>query len=82
MCIGLRFADIQIKLVLAEMLKQYSWQVAEGYGMPVQQSPISKPTQATLKTWGMLVDDEPQTGIWHQRYYVPGSKYSNMPDAE
>lgn len=43
MCIGLHFADMQIKLVLAEMLKQYSWQVAEGYEMPVQQSPISKP---------------------------------------
>ena len=43
MCIGLHFANMQIKLVLTEMLKQYTWQVAEGYEMPVQQSPISKP---------------------------------------
>ena len=34
---------MQIKLVLIEMLKRYSWQVVEGYEMPVQQSPISKP---------------------------------------
>jgi len=43
MCIGLHFADMQIKLVLFEMLKNFSWSVAEGYEMPVQQSPISKP---------------------------------------
>ncbi len=43
MCIGLHFANMQIKLVLFEMLKNFSWQVAEGYEMPVQQSPISKP---------------------------------------
>lgn len=43
MCIGLHFANMQIKLVLFEMLKNYSWQVAQGYEMPVQQSPISKP---------------------------------------
>jgi len=43
MCIGLHFANMQIKLVLFEMLKQYSWQVEKGYQMPVQQSPISKP---------------------------------------
>jgi|TARA_B110000285_G_scaffold103981_1_gene118374 cytochrome P450 len=43
MCIGLHFANMQIKLVLFEMLKHYSWHVPEGYEMPVQQSPISKP---------------------------------------
>jgi cytochrome P450 len=43
MCIGLHFADMQIKLVLFEMLKNFSWQVPLGYEMPVQQSPISKP---------------------------------------
>lgn len=43
MCIGLHFANMQIKLVLSEMLKNYSWQIEEGYEMPVQQSPISKP---------------------------------------
>ncbi|MDP4599034.1 MAG: cytochrome P450 [Pseudomonadales bacterium] len=43
MCIGLHFAEMQIKLVMREMLTHYSWQVAPGYTMPVQQSPISKP---------------------------------------
>lgn len=43
MCIGLHFADMQIKLILFEMLKNFSWQVPLGYEMPVQQSPISKP---------------------------------------
>jgi cytochrome P450 len=43
MCIGLHFAVMQIKLVMFEMLRQYRWSVPEGYEMPVQQSPISKP---------------------------------------
>jgi cytochrome P450 len=43
MCIGLHFADMQIKLVIAELLKRYRIKVADGYEMPVQQSPISKP---------------------------------------
>lgn len=43
MCIGLHFAIMQIKLVMFEMLRRYRWSVPEGYEMPVQQSPISKP---------------------------------------
>ncbi len=43
MCIGLHFAIMQVKLVMFEMLRQYSWSVPESYVMPVQQSPISKP---------------------------------------
>jgi cytochrome P450 len=43
MCIGLHFAVMQIKLVMFEMLRRYRWSVPEGYAMPVQQSPISKP---------------------------------------
>jgi cytochrome P450 len=43
MCIGLHFAIMQIKLVMFEMLRSYRWSVPEGYEMPVQQSPISKP---------------------------------------
>ena len=43
MCIGLHFAEMQIKLVMFELLKRYQWSVPEGYEMPVQQSPISKP---------------------------------------
>jgi len=44
MCIGLHFAEMQIKLVMFEMLKNYRWSVPVDYKMPVQQSPISKPT--------------------------------------
>lgn len=43
MCIGLHFAIMQIKLVMFEMLRRYQWHLPEGYEMPVQQSPISKP---------------------------------------
>jgi len=43
MCIGSHFSDMQIKLVLFEMLKNYRWRVPDDYEMPVQQSPISKP---------------------------------------
>lgn len=43
MCIGLHFADMQIKLVIAELLKRYRFVVPEDYVMPVQQSPISRP---------------------------------------
>ncbi len=29
---------------------------------------------AVLRTWRMPVGEEPGDGIWHQRYYAPGSK--------
>ena len=29
---------------------------------------------AKVRTWRMPVAGEPYTGIWHKRYYVPGSK--------
>lgn len=32
---------------------------------------------AKLSTWRMPVADEAGEGIWHQRYYAPGSKLSN-----
>ena len=28
---------------------------------------------ARLKTWRMPLEGEPQEGIWHERYYVPGT---------
>jgi cytochrome P450 len=43
MCIGLRFAETQIKLVMHHLVRRYRWSVPEGYEMPVQQAPISKP---------------------------------------
>ncbi len=43
MCIGLRFAETQVKIVLYHLLRQYRFSVPQGYEMPVQQAPISKP---------------------------------------
>lgn len=44
MCLGLRFAEMQIKAVLFQLLQRYRLSIPEGYKMPVQQAPISKPT--------------------------------------
>lgn len=43
MCIGLRFAESQIKIVLHHILRKYRWTLNDGYTMPIQQAPISKP---------------------------------------
>jgi cytochrome P450 len=42
-CIGLRFAELQIKAVMHQLVLRYRWSVEPGYRMPVQQAPISKP---------------------------------------
>jgi cytochrome P450 len=42
-CIGLRFAELQIKSIMHQLLLRYRWSVPAGYEMPVQQAPISKP---------------------------------------
>ena len=43
MCIGFRFAEIQIRAILHQIVQRFRWSVRKGYTMPVQQSPISKP---------------------------------------
>jgi len=43
MCLGLRFAETQVKLVMHQLLLRYRFEVPAGYTMPVQQAPISKP---------------------------------------
>ncbi|HXX48160.1 MAG TPA: cytochrome P450 [Myxococcota bacterium] len=43
MCLGLRFAEAQVRLVMHHLLSRYRWSVPAGYTMPVQQAPISKP---------------------------------------
>ncbi len=43
MCIGLRFAETQVKLIMHHLTRRFRWSIAEGYEMPVQQAPISKP---------------------------------------
>jgi hypothetical protein len=32
--------------------------------------------KSVLKSWRMPIDGESETGIWHQRYYAPGTKFS------
>jgi cytochrome P450 len=43
MCIGRRFAETQVRLVMHQLLLRYRWTVPDGYRMPIQQAPISKP---------------------------------------
>ncbi len=43
MCIGLHFAELQIKAILVQLLQHYRWELPANYVMPVKQSPISKP---------------------------------------
>jgi cytochrome P450 len=43
LCIGYRFAEVQVKGIMHQMLLRHRWSVPEGYRMPVQQAPISKP---------------------------------------
>jgi len=42
-CIGMRFAEMQIRAVMFQLLRRYRIKLADGYVMPVQQAPISKP---------------------------------------
>lgn len=43
MCLGRRFAEAQVRLVMHQMVQRFRWSVPLGYQMPVQQAPISKP---------------------------------------
>ncbi|MBW2387020.1 MAG: cytochrome P450 [Deltaproteobacteria bacterium] len=43
MCLGLRFAESQVKIILHHLVRRYRWSLPDGYTMPVQQAPISKP---------------------------------------
>lgn len=43
MCIGLHFAEMQVKAILTQMLQKFHWRLPADYRMPVQQAPISKP---------------------------------------
>jgi cytochrome P450 len=42
-CLGLRFAETQVKAVMHQLVRRYRFRVERGYKMPVQQAPISKP---------------------------------------
>lgn len=43
MCLGKKFAETQVRLIMHKLALRYRWSVAPGYVMPVQQAPISKP---------------------------------------
>ena len=43
LCIGYRFAEVQVKAILHQMVRRFRWSVPDAYRMPVQQAPISKP---------------------------------------
>ena len=45
-CLGLKFAELQVKLVLFHILRSYQLQVPTDYQMPYQPVPIGKPTDA------------------------------------
>ncbi|MDH3685264.1 MAG: cytochrome P450 [Myxococcales bacterium] len=42
-CLGIRFAELQVKCVVHQILCRYRLSVPDGYRMPIQQAPISKP---------------------------------------
>jgi len=43
-CLGIKFAELQVKLVLFHILKSYQVTVKPGYEMPYAPAPIGKPT--------------------------------------
>jgi cytochrome P450 len=43
MCLGFRFAELQVKALMHQLLQRFRVSVPADYEMPVQQAPISKP---------------------------------------
>lgn len=43
MCLGMIFADLQVKAILHHLVRRYRWTLPEGYQISVQEAPISKP---------------------------------------
>jgi cytochrome P450 len=43
MCLGLRFAEMQIRAVMHQLVRRARFELPSGYTMPVQEAPISKP---------------------------------------
>ncbi|MFN3713143.1 MAG: cytochrome P450 [Alcanivoracaceae bacterium] len=42
-CIGLHFAELQVKAILHQVVQQFRWQVAPGYDMPVDTTSLPVP---------------------------------------
>ena len=53
MCLGKLFAEVEVRLVMHQLVHLYRWSVPDGYQMPVQQAPISKPVD------GLPIELEP-----------------------
>jgi cytochrome P450 len=45
-CLGIKFAELQVKTVLFHLLKQYELKLDTDYTMPFQAAPIGKPTDS------------------------------------
>lgn len=43
MCLGLHFAEMQVKTVIHQLLRRFSFTVAPGYEMPYRLAPIAHP---------------------------------------
>jgi len=43
-CLGKRFAEIQVRAIVHQLLMQFRWRLPDDYEMPVEPCPISKPT--------------------------------------
>jgi len=43
MCLGRRFAETEVRLIMHQLLLRFRFEVPVGYTMPVQQAPISRP---------------------------------------
>jgi cytochrome P450 len=43
MCIGYRFAELQIRAILYQLVRRWRWSIRPGYVMPERQAPIAKP---------------------------------------
>lgn len=53
-CLGLRFAELQVKVVMHQLLQRFRFEVLPDYRMPVQQAPISKPRDGLPLTLAAL----------------------------
>jgi cytochrome P450 len=54
LCLGRRFAEMQVRMVMHQLLARYRWSVPAGYVMPIQQAPISKPLDGLPATFTRL----------------------------
>lgn len=54
MCLGLHFAYMQVKILMAQLLQRYSIEIAEGYDPEWQAWPIPKPKDGLKVTFKLL----------------------------